>query len=122
MSAQNHPTASQGHNAPPARLEFRVGERRLVVAVHMAMVMGRRTEDDEVLQIDLNRYGAGQLGVSRRHAQIDVQGGELFIRDLGSTNGTRLNGALLTSEQPVRLRDGDELELGQFRTVVRFIY
>jgi pSer/pThr/pTyr-binding forkhead associated (FHA) protein len=51
-----------------------------------------------------------------------VQGGELFIRDLGSTNGTRLNGALLSPEQPVRLRDGDELELGQFRTVVRFIY
>lgn len=122
MSAQHPPTAPQGHSAPPARLEFRVGERRLVVAVHVEMVMGRRTEDEEVLQIDLNRYGAGQLGVSRRHAQIDVQSGELFIRDLGSTNGTRLNGALLSPEQPVRLRDGDELELGQFRTVVRFIY
>ncbi len=106
---------------PPARLEFRMGERRLIVAVHVDMVMGRRAGDEEALEIDLSRYGAGQLGVSRRHAQIHVQGAELFISDLGSTNGTRLNGALLPPNQPVRLRDGDELELGQLRMVLRFI-
>ena len=106
---------------PPARLEFRIGERRLIVAVHVDMVMGRRNEDDEALEIDLNKYGAGELGVSRRHAQIHVQESDLFIRDLGSTNGTRLNGALIPANQPMRLRDGDELELGQFRTVIRFI-
>jgi len=105
---------------PPARLEFRIGERRLIVAVHVDMVLGRHTDED-VLEIDLNKYGAGELGVSRRHAQIHVQNSELFIRDLGSTNGTRLNGAVIPANQMVRLRDGDELELGQFRTVVRFI-
>lgn len=115
-----HLPASQA-NHPPARLEFKVGERRLIVAVHLDMVMGRRSGDDEALEIDLNKYGAGELGVSRRHAQIHVQESELYIRDLGSTNGTRLNGVLIPANQPVRLRDGDELELGQFRTIVRFI-
>jgi pSer/pThr/pTyr-binding forkhead associated (FHA) protein len=106
---------------PPARLEFKMGERRLIVAVHVDMVMGRRGAGDDALEIDLNKYGAGELGVSRRHAQIHLQENELYIRDLGSTNGTRLNGVIIPANQPVRLRDGDELELGQFRTVVRFI-
>ncbi len=118
MSANS---STQPPHRLPARLEFKMGERRLIVAVHVDMVVGRRGEKDEVLEIDLNKYGAGELGVSRRHAQIHVQDSDLFIRDLGSTNGTRLNGALIPTNQLVRLRDGDELELGQFRTVVRFI-
>lgn len=108
-------------NHPPARLEFKFGERRLIVAVHVDMVMGRRGAAEDVLAIDLNKYGGGELGVSRRHAQIHVQDSELYISDLGSTNGTRLNGVTIHANQPVRLRDGDELELGQFRTIVRFI-
>lgn len=48
--------------------------------------------------------------VSSRHAEIQRQDDAWVLRDLDSTNGTRVNGILV--EQPVRLRDGDQLEIG----------
>jgi hypothetical protein len=49
--------------------------------------------------------------VSRRHARIAWQAGGYHIEDLNSTNGTFLNGALVTSPQP--LRSGDTIGIGQ---------
>ena len=49
--------------------------------------------------------------VSRKHARISWQSGNYFVEDLGSTNGTFLNGALVTSPQP--LRSGDTIGMGQ---------
>jgi hypothetical protein len=49
--------------------------------------------------------------VSRRHARITWQSGNYYVEDLGSTNGTFLNGALVTSPQP--LRSGDTIGIGQ---------
>jgi hypothetical protein len=54
--------------------------------------------------------------VSRRHAQITPGRGAYVIADLGSTNGTMLNGTRITGEQ--RLNDGDILSFGS--TYVRF--
>ncbi len=48
--------------------------------------------------------------VSWRHAQISLHLGELYLRDLGSTNGTYVNDRLVTT--PHRLRDGDIVRLG----------
>lgn len=49
--------------------------------------------------------------VSRKHASIhDHGGGEYWIADLGSANGTRVNGTRLS--QPIRLRHGDRIEIG----------
>lgn len=57
------------------------------------------------------------LGVSWSHARIWAEDtGQFFIEDVGSTNGTRLNGRPI--EDKVRLKDGDKILLG--RTVVRF--
>src|SRR4051812_49736224 len=48
--------------------------------------------------------------VSRRHAAIRDQGGSLGIEDLGSTNGTFVNGTRITAVTV--LNDGDEVRLG----------
>src|SRR3954452_13617236 len=48
--------------------------------------------------------------VSRRHATIRDQGGSLAIEDLGSTNGTFVNGTRITAVTV--LNDGDEVRLG----------
>src|SRR5215213_7838046 len=48
--------------------------------------------------------------VSRRHATIRDQGGSLAIEDLGSTNGTFVNGSRITAVTV--LKDGDEVRLG----------
>ena len=54
--------------------------------------------------------------ISSRHFQIDAVGNDLFVRDLGSTNGTLLNG------HPVRYSEilpGDELRVGRTILVLR---
>jgi pSer/pThr/pTyr-binding forkhead associated (FHA) protein len=55
-------------------------------------------------------------GVSRHHAEIRVEDGEVVLVDLGSTNGTFVNG------QPVRrilLSDGTQVTLGRTTLVFR---
>lgn len=49
-------------------------------------------------------------GVSRRHAAMNRAGSHVVLSDLGSTNGTYLNGTLLDAPRP--LRDGDLLRIG----------
>ncbi|MDP4500979.1 FHA domain-containing protein [Nonomuraea turcica] len=49
-------------------------------------------------------------GVSRRHASLDRTGDQVVINDLGSTNGTWVNGHKIVSGQV--LRDGDRLRIG----------
>jgi hypothetical protein len=63
--------------------------------------------------LDLTPYGAQEKGVSRLHAAIRRGEETLTLVDLGSANGTHLNGQRLTANQPRVLRDGDEIRLGQ---------
>ncbi len=52
--------------------------------------------------------------ISRRHALIQLQGeAEFWLVDLGSANGSRVNGRRIA--QPVRLRQGDVIELSSVR-------
>jgi len=57
--------------------------------------------------------------VSSRHGEIELTDTEVFLTDIGSTNGTRLNGAKLSPEQRTRLEPSDVIQLGQleFRIV-----
>jgi hypothetical protein len=48
--------------------------------------------------------------VSSRHARLVRRGGQWWIEDLGSTNGTLVNGAPVAG--PARLRDSDMVRLG----------
>jgi DNA-binding winged helix-turn-helix (wHTH) protein len=54
--------------------------------------------------------------VSRRHAAINIHGEEAVVQDLGSRNGTWLNGEKLEAARP--LRTGDEIRIAQ--TAIRF--
>jgi len=47
--------------------------------------------------------------VSRQHCALRVEGDEVTVRDLGSCNGTLVNGVLIQDEQP--LQHGDELQV-----------
>jgi len=79
---------------------LRVGGKRLVIGSG-GVVMGRSRQSD-VMVDDPN--------VSRAHAEIRPRGGSWVLSDLGSTNGTRLNGRRL--EGPEVLKPGDEIEVG----------
>lgn len=88
------------------RVELSDGQTFTVPVTGPRMVLGRDPEDD--LQVD-------EVGVSRGHAAVIIDGAALFAEDLGSTNGTWLNGQKLLARQA--LATGDELALG--RAVVR---
>ncbi len=49
--------------------------------------------------------------LSRRHARIFSEDGAVYVADLGSKNGTRVNGDAV-AQQPAMLRDGDEVSFG----------
>lgn len=82
-------------------LEFHAGAddgRR--VAIQGRAVVGRSADADVALADD---------SVSRRHACIEYDRGAFWVRDLGSTNGTYLNGE---SVKQAELEDGDLLRFG----------
>jgi diguanylate cyclase (GGDEF)-like protein len=57
--------------------------------------------------------------ISRHHSQIDVLGEDVTIEDLGSTNGTFINGARINKKQ--KLTDGDKIQISS-TTVFKFAF
>ncbi len=57
-------------------------------------------------------------GISREHAEIVVQGNEVLLHDLGSTNGTFCNGIKVDTKA---LADGDKILVGS-TTILKFTY
>lgn len=70
--------------------------------------------------VDLSHLGAELHGVSRLHLRLVRRDSLLLIADIGSTNGTHFNGRRLVPYAEHILRDGDELELGKLKMIIRF--
>lgn len=83
-------------------------------------VLGR-TFGDEIVDVDLSPYEAVELGVSRRHVKLTRQSDTIMVQDLGSVNGTYLNGQRMIAYQPRVLRNEDELRLGRLVLRVSFM-
>jgi len=97
----------QGTNAklpfPPGKTEIIIGREDPVSGVFP--------------DIDLTDHGGDEGGVSRQHARIFVQGSQVFIEDLNSTNYTHINQQKLMPGQPHPLNSGDEVRLGRVKLV-----
>ncbi len=91
--------------APLGALSFSDGRR--IELGEQTISIGRSPECDVALP-DPN--------VSRRHAEVRRHGSDFILVDLGSTNGTKVNGSWVTGER--KLNDGDEMNFGA--TVIRF--
>ncbi|MBV8086543.1 MAG: DUF3662 domain-containing protein, partial [Chloroflexi bacterium] len=74
---------------------------------HVPFMIGRREGNDLVL---------ADRGVSREHAVIEQQEGRYRLRDLGSRNGTLVNGQPIIEAD---LSDGDRVGVGGFEATVR---
>lgn len=77
----------------------RFGSREMKLASSASI--GRSS--DNTIYID-------EPSVARYHAMIELRGGDFWLNDLGSTNGTILNGVAVTAAQP--LKSGDTISLG----------
>ena len=76
------------------------------IAVGAALGTDRRRAQ---YQRDLERMRLPDVGISRRHARLDFDGAQVVLTDLGSTNGTMVNGQRVSA---VALNPGDMIQLG----------
>jgi len=79
------------------------------VRVRESLSLGRAPDND---------LPTGDSRTSKHHAQIERTGGAYYLIDLGSTNGTWLNGKLIPSSEPQRLENGDTIAGGAFEASV----
>lgn len=82
---------------------------RVIISEHSGAFIVGRDPSRSALAVDDAR-------ASRAHFSIAARDGGYFLQDMGSSNGTFVNGALVTAE--TALRDGDTIEFG--RTVATF--
>lgn len=110
-----------GHTWPPHALALYVtGEETPVILPYQERtVLGRIKSNEFEQRLDLTHYGARTLGVSRRHATISFSDEDCLLEDLGSSNGTWLNGNRLVAYKPHPLQNGDVIRLGQ---LILFVY
>jgi hypothetical protein len=88
----------------------RVGASPIELHSGKIFLIGRSNEAD--LTIPSQR-------VSRKHTEIIWEGGEPWIRDCGSQNGTKVNGKRIMGDS--KLKDYDELEIGPFLCTYRML-
>ena len=73
---------------------------------HVITTAGRHPDSDIFLD---------DVTVSRRHVEIERNPSGYVVRDIGSLNGTYLNGVLVEGDAP--MANGDELQVGRFKLV-----
>lgn len=93
----------------------------IIVNIKRRIMLGRSdTSSTSAPEIDFAEFKALEKGVSRSHAMIELTENSLVLIDVGSANGTYLNGQKLSANQPRLLRDGDEIRLGKLITRIFF--
>jgi pSer/pThr/pTyr-binding forkhead associated (FHA) protein len=114
------PSAGLADEAPSAlTVLIKSSARQLSPPSGDEYILGRADATRDIFpDIDLTPDGGFEGGVSRRHARIYRQRGQLVVEDLGSANGTFLNGQRLTPYLPYPICDQDEVQLGLVRLQV----
>jgi len=83
--------------------------------------IGRFVEGQVITpDVDLNNYEGFDMGISRLHAtiRINTEKNTIFVVDLGSANGSSVNGYEIPANSEVPLNHGDVLSLGKFNMKV----
>src|SRR4051794_11877568 len=88
--------------------------KRLTLVEGSYVKIGRMTNKGTT-PTDSNGYFDSKV-LSRNHAEVIYRNGQVFIKDLKSSNGTFINGKRLSAEgkesSPIELKHGDDLEFG----------
>jgi pSer/pThr/pTyr-binding forkhead associated (FHA) protein len=84
--------------------------------------IGRALDGQSIIpDIDLTPYDAFSNGVSRMHCSLRIMNGEVYAMDLGSSNGTRVNGQKIVPHVDYSINHGDILVLGKMKIQVLLI-
>ncbi len=88
----------------------------LPLAERNEFTLGRISEGQPIMpDIDLSPYQAYARGVSRLHAVLKREASHVFIMDLGSSNGTFVNGKRLDPNIDQTVANGDVIALGKLK-------
>jgi pSer/pThr/pTyr-binding forkhead associated (FHA) protein len=79
-----------------------------------------RNDRDAVVDINLVPYGAYRLGVSRRHAQLELKQGRWFLTDIESQNGTKMNNLEIYPLVAYEIPSGTRLQFGELALTIYF--
>jgi hypothetical protein len=104
--------AGEQLNKVNVRLKVIAAGQDILRSDQAEIVIGR-AHKDSIPDIDLGPYGGSQAGVSRRHNRLFRQGDRWFVEDLGSTNGTFVNGVKVAFQQMALVKPGDIIRCGQ---------
>jgi CheY-like chemotaxis protein len=121
--AREH-AGAEDENIIPWVIELRVIGTPDIIRAPVAerITFGRSDANQNINpEIDLSVYDGQRKGVSRKHARLIMRDNRLVIEDLGSSNGTYVNGQHIGVLTPVRVRDGDQLKLGSLSLQVHFV-
>ncbi|MBN1679572.1 MAG: FHA domain-containing protein [Anaerolineae bacterium] len=92
----------------------------MLVSLDKPVILGRKSGTNSETFLDLNHLNAHQHGVSREHCKLQRNDNRLIITDLGSTNGTYLNGKALIPFQDHIVAHGDEFIIGTLHLMITF--
>lgn len=98
------PRPPKGKGANPARLTTLEPKERRGVAYAIGNVIGIGRDEDNAIRITDDAY------ISSHHARVSIVDGAVVVDDLGSRNGTYLNGNRLLDRRPLKV--GDRLQVG----------
>lgn len=102
-------------------MHVRDASEPVIIRPSKKTILGRSdSSSTQKPDVDLTPFGALEKGVSRIHAVIARSDDTLTLVDMGSANGTHLNGQRLAPDQPRVLRDGDEIRLGKLVAHIYF--
>jgi len=86
------------------------------------LILGRQANHmTDRPDLDLARFKAAEHGISRIHATLESNEAGVYLMDLGSRNGTYVNGQALAAFSPCYLNDGDVLRFGKLTVTLALI-
>jgi hypothetical protein len=93
----------------------------LPLSIKNEFTLGRVSEGQPIMpDIDFSPYQAYASGVSRLHSVLKRTGDRVIYMDLGSANGSYINGARLAPNVEHSLQHGDVIALGKLRIQILF--
>ncbi len=105
-------TGTQELQKTKATLKLTTSGQQILTSNQEELVVGRAHKNN-IPDIDLGPHGGTKAGVSRRHSRLLRENNEWFVEDLGSTNGTFVNGAKIPPNKKTAVKKGDVLRFGQ---------
>jgi pSer/pThr/pTyr-binding forkhead associated (FHA) protein len=112
----NYPAPPQAEADALISLHLLESGKIVALTGRTEFTLGRVAEGQPILpDVDLSPYEAYAQGVSRLHAVIKIKADAIALMDLGSSNGSRVNGQKIPPNVDYAINHGDVLSLGKFK-------